>query len=576
MKRVETIAKTQFAAMRLQAPTVAPPPPPQTFDLGLVTAGAVSGGAYQAGVMDFLVEALDRWYAAKAAGEDVPQHDVRVRVVTGASAGGINSALFAIVANWGYQPRRLDAELSVWGEAARDKPSPFHSIWVDGIDIADLLTTDDLDGGQLPSLLNASYLEKVLVPQALRFEGVPIAEEQRPIRGWLADPLPVLLTVTNLKGVPYSLGFNTGANNEFQADYQMVLHKDFMAFKVEGVPGTPTPQDLNGLIDVPAPNSVTSAPWGHLGSAALATAAFPVGLAPIALERPYEDYHYRIHYTDTESQEVRFISPLPLPELYQFANLDGGVMNNEPFDLARAVLFGRDAGEISDGAVVDRGVLLLEAFPRTAELFENLQPNMVESVMRMVSSQIEQARFKMEDLIFAARDDVFSRFLIQPIRPDATDPGKLTLASAPLSAFFGFFSRDFREHDFQLGRRNCQDFLRHRLKLPPVNPVLGAAAKADADGLVPLIPLVGPCAKEEPIPEWPAGRFAVTPTLAQAIEKRLDKVGDYVIRQYLDNNWLVRRVWLGVPFVTQGIKKKVLAYIDRTLKTAAKEIDEAS
>ncbi|AGA92090.1 putative esterase of the alpha-beta hydrolase superfamily [Thioflavicoccus mobilis 8321] len=575
MKRVESIAKTQFAAMRLQAPAVASPPPPRTFDLGLVTAGAVSGGAYQAGVMDFLVEALDRWYAAKAAGEDVPQHDVRVRVVSGASAGGINSALLAIAASWGFQPRRLDGEPSVWGEAARDKPSPFHSIWVDGIDIADLLTTDDLDSGRLPSLLNAGYLEKVLVPQALRFEGVPITDEQRPFRGWLADPLPVLLTVTNLKGVPYSLAFNTGANNEYQADYQMVLHKDFMAFKVEGVPGTPTPQELNGLIDVPAPNSVTSVPWVSLGSAALATAAFPVGLAPIALERPYADYDYRIHYTDAQTQEVRFIRPLVQPERYQFANLDGGVMNNEPFDLARAVLYGRDAGEVSDGAVVDRGVLLLEAFPRTAELFDNLQPNIVQSVMRMMNSQIEQARFKMEDLIFAARDDVFSRFLIQPIRPDAGDPEKLTLASAPLGAFFGFFSRDFREHDFQLGRRNCQDFLRHRLKLPPVNPVLGDAVTADADGLVPLIPLVGPCAKEEPIPEWPAGRFAITATLSRAIEKRLDKVGDYLIQRYLDDNWLVRRVWLGVPLVTQGVKKKLLDYIDRTLKSAAQDIDDA-
>ena len=57
------------------------------FDLGLVMAGAVSGGAYAAGVVDFLIQALDAWHAAKAdrAGA-MPEHDVRIRAMSGASA----------------------------------------------------------------------------------------------------------------------------------------------------------------------------------------------------------------------------------------------------------------------------------------------------------------------------------------------------------------------------------------------------------------------------------------------------------------------------------------------------------
>ena len=34
-----------------------------TIDLGLALAGAVSGGAYTAGVLDCLVEALDAWHS---------------------------------------------------------------------------------------------------------------------------------------------------------------------------------------------------------------------------------------------------------------------------------------------------------------------------------------------------------------------------------------------------------------------------------------------------------------------------------------------------------------------------------
>ena len=32
------------------------------FEIGLVMAGAVSAGAYTAGVVDFLIRALDQWY----------------------------------------------------------------------------------------------------------------------------------------------------------------------------------------------------------------------------------------------------------------------------------------------------------------------------------------------------------------------------------------------------------------------------------------------------------------------------------------------------------------------------------
>ena len=37
-----------------------------TFHLGINVAGAVSAGAYTAGVLDFLTEALEQWYVAKA------------------------------------------------------------------------------------------------------------------------------------------------------------------------------------------------------------------------------------------------------------------------------------------------------------------------------------------------------------------------------------------------------------------------------------------------------------------------------------------------------------------------------
>src|SRR5688572_24408183 len=65
------------------------------FHLGLAMAGAISAGAYSAGVLDFLIEALDEW--EKVRGQpDIPNHRVVITVVSGASAGAITGALGAV------------------------------------------------------------------------------------------------------------------------------------------------------------------------------------------------------------------------------------------------------------------------------------------------------------------------------------------------------------------------------------------------------------------------------------------------------------------------------------------------
>src|SRR5271157_1307284 len=69
----------------------------RTFEIGFVIAGAISAGAYTAGVIDFIFEALDAYEEAKTSRDwDGPTHDVRVPVMAGASAGGMTSAISAL------------------------------------------------------------------------------------------------------------------------------------------------------------------------------------------------------------------------------------------------------------------------------------------------------------------------------------------------------------------------------------------------------------------------------------------------------------------------------------------------
>ena len=77
-----------------------------SFHLSLVMAGAVSAGAYTAGVMDFLIEALDAMEAARDAGDpNMPaNHRVSIDAVLGASAGGICSALLPSIVRGSGDP----------------------------------------------------------------------------------------------------------------------------------------------------------------------------------------------------------------------------------------------------------------------------------------------------------------------------------------------------------------------------------------------------------------------------------------------------------------------------------------
>jgi predicted acylesterase/phospholipase RssA len=63
-----------------------------TYEIALVMAGAISAGAYTAGVVDYLLEALMHYQKVrKQFAEDHPGkslHNVQIRVISGASAGG--------------------------------------------------------------------------------------------------------------------------------------------------------------------------------------------------------------------------------------------------------------------------------------------------------------------------------------------------------------------------------------------------------------------------------------------------------------------------------------------------------
>ncbi len=488
------------------------------FEVGLVMAGAISAGAYTAGVVDFLIEALDQWEEAKADGYaeeraadpafDPPRHDVRLKVMSGASAGSMVTALAAISLAGEFEPCR-----DVGNPPAPARNRLFDS-WVRRIDIARLLGTRDLDGGgPVPSLLDSTALDEI-VDAALEVDRRP---GRRP---YVADPLALHLSVTNLRGVPYGFRF-AGEIAEYR--HAMTAHKDNMAFTVSWNGAT-----APGAVPLDAGDVGRGDAWDLLGRAALASGAFPVGLAARRLERPGSDYDVRAWPIPEDRpltrtgdgyrcECVRYETIRPswpaemvegdgrLKEPYVFVSVDGGVMNNEPLELARRSLAGEGRNP-RDPRRTSRAVIMIDPFPNEPVVSAGYDAStgLVGVITGTFFSLIRQARFKMDELVLAEKDDVASRFVIAPARrrprrPDDDRPAEYVepaMASAIFGGFGGFFSPAFRAHDFQLGRRNCQRFLERHFALPLDNPLFagrtdrGAVTRRIGGAPVPCLPIV--------------------------------------------------------------------------------------
>jgi hypothetical protein len=589
----------------------------RTFELGLVMAGAISAGAYTAGVVDFLFEALDAYNEEKRKpGWDGPTHDVRIPIMSGASAGGMTSAISALHA--------FHDLAHVWP----DKPVPppeqnrLYSSWVSDISLDRLLETTDLNapGVQgLKSVLCCDVLDQI-VAQAFKMSG----DREREWIGRDGDPsLRVRLTLTNLRGAPYSFRL---FGSDTDASYGMLNHGDYFDFAVgktsalaqAAEPGA-TPLNVMNL---------GQEEWDDYRDSALATGAFPVGLAPRLIKRPnttFYDQAQSFGYEDATTGKYCPVQPdacFKDVSPYAFVSVDGGVIDNAPLELARRYLSGSaEVHNERSGDGADKAVLLIAPFPNFAAVPPKDDSDLLVHVLeRLLSALIDQARFKPEELQLAADDTCFSRFMISPTRAgNGTDAAKqFPIASGVLGGFGGFLHESFRRHDYLLGRRNAQAFLRWNFGLPVTNKRFfrGVAINGDrwhvrdADnetttvsvsqekGLgkkkfaetvggpkttfgYPIIPLVDRLLTpiEIPAADLPKPEDIDRVALAKKIDARAQKVIKTVIdvdlRRVthslgLDTGLLARTAmfgadWLGGPFLADVLAKKAEKVIDEAL-----------
>ncbi len=334
------------------------------------------------------------------------------------------------------------------------------------------------------------------------------------------------------------------------------------------------------------PISVTTLPvrfggdlgdWDLYGTSALASGAYPVGLASRRLGFTWDQYQARC-YPIPGGLDVDIQPDFPpnigeLSNAFVFESVDGGLVNNDPFDYAQYALFGGPAGAPESGNTVERAIVMVAPFPEPPEFLPEGSPSSsIASILRsLFPSLINQARFRASELAPAVSARDFCRFLIAPLRRvprtsvtqavDAKPLERFAIACGLLGGFGGFLEEKFRAHDFQLGRRNCQQFLLNSFLLPPDNVIVGRPGTTE---MLPVIPLVGSAVDPIPLPKWPRMTQAAFEQLSDRMKKRIEIIVPHFINANTGSVKLRTVLKIGWK---RFMRKHAVAYVEQTMLT---------
>ncbi|MDB5011847.1 MAG: hypothetical protein JWQ25_49, partial [Daejeonella sp.] len=310
------------------------------FHLALCMAGSVSAGAYTGGVVDFLQEALENWEEEKANGNtSIPDHQVVIDLLGGASGGGITSALTL----FGLRNNTPHATLNPDGRTYTvDKEKNIYwRVWVELTKndiLKELLMDNDINEGFIPSLLNANFVDEVA---KILEEYINDGDKKPDLPAFLFERAELFLTLFNVTGIKY----NMKSKSPSAAEQFLSEHRDLSHFRWSDQ------YEADGRMEISNDN-LKNLP--ALLQSAKATGAFPVGLKARIVEReakyiwdnPYFQKNGKFDRTSIKlGDQITQDS-----DIYKTINGDGGTANNEPVEFCRDLLLNirvKEYGDIS-------------------------------------------------------------------------------------------------------------------------------------------------------------------------------------------------------------------------------------
>lgn len=515
------------------------------FHIGLCMAGAVSAGAYTAGVVNYLLTALDRWEQCRGQA-GVPTHRVQLSAIGGASAGGMTGFLTAAAIN--QQSKNL-----------------FYKSWVtmQGNNmLGSLLDCSDLkEAGLFKSFLNGHFANE-LASEAFAYS----SNHWNNTPAYIHPQLKVFATLTNLEGFTYPISFNTDLTKQ---DHTMSVHHDYACFQF----ASPN-QNSKGWMPI---NLRTGLNANTFRDAALATGAFPLGLPARILKRP----RYAIEENKWINQAGMVLNQQK--PYYESLHVDGGLMNNEPFEKVRALLnelvFEETKQENAFNSFdqFKSTVLMVDPFPGNITAPFPHQQTVVAIAKHTLYAMMQQMKAKPAPIADVLSKDKAGQFLIAPVRYAADEldtkiEGAKAIACGAINGFSGFICQDFREHDYALGQYNCEQFLRNHFTIPlahlAAHPIFSEGYKginitpytSTRSQSVQIIPVFG---AKQPPKIWPILDYDPILSQKKAIRKRVAALSNSIPLNGFSKQLLYIS---GQLFLNQLITQKMHQFMLKQLK----------
>ncbi|HMJ48091.1 MAG TPA: patatin-like phospholipase family protein [Ferruginibacter sp.] len=487
----------------------------KTFHLGLCMAGSITAGAYTAGVIDYLIEALEEWENAKEKDSNVPDHQVVIDLFCGSSGGGMTGAmsLFALMDKMDHAKLNADG---ITYEAPKN-----NILWKSWVDLTDgdvfneLLSNDDITGFDIRSALNSAFIDKVASKLELYITELSKKKTDRPPFAGISPEM--FMTLFNVTGINYELhtksasGANSG--NQYVSDHRDIAHFRWSdtSYPEKNMSNNDPANLQTNMADGRIPISFTNLKYLPVViDAAKATGAFPIGLKARIVKREAKFIWDNPFFNrGTFDWKTIFLGKDLVNKrdgIYTSLNADGGTANNEPVELAQNILLNMrdkiykdvDLGtkEVSgmndtEKAVAvktnlfNTSIILIDPFPSLSN--EIIVPDITSSILpkyglTLINAMNSQLIFDAKDALEAYKKANYGLHIISPAKKEMT--ASTAIACGSLGGFGGFLDREFRVHDFFLGRRNCQSFLRKYFvaKLNENNPGSRECIQAVLDG----------------------------------------------------------------------------------------------
>lgn len=283
--------------------------------VGFIMGGGVSMGAYSAGAIEYVLDALENYFV-----DGGEYSSCEVDLFTGASAGSVTLAL-AIV-----------DRLKRGANDASGADLWLKKLWTsekEGLDIQTL--TPNIDQQDKIAILSDTIINDI---KSNVFGQENVKTFTTKAKGVLADKVYLGMTMTNLAGYEQDMTkviTKTGAltfNEKVARDaFKYYNSADYRYFEIseDNSDQKIVTEDRVNKIGI---NNAEG--WLEIAKSAIASGAFPAAFPPVRLKRKKEEYDRFWSYDEDEME---------------FIYSDGGLFNNDPIDHAMHLANRLDAGQ---------------------------------------------------------------------------------------------------------------------------------------------------------------------------------------------------------------------------------------